>query len=356
MSQQNTGEVFTIMQAADWLSDNYTEQKMLFGQFWFQGELCILFADTNVGKSILAVQIANSLASGTQVNTFFKNEVPPANVLYIDFEHSTRQFEARYVSAEGKFIFSPSFYRAQFNIEHIPDSTGDSEYLKKEIDSAIARSGAKVLIIDNLTFIQNETGRAKEAVQLMKHLKFLKEKYGLSILALAHTPKRAAARPITQNDLQGSKMLINFCDSAFAIARSKLNPDWRYVKQIKQRSTYEEYGEDNVCVFNIIKAGANLQFEFVCFDAEFNHLRFKVAPTWNEVMKTCIELSNRGYSQRRIALRVGVAASTVNKLLKNAGNPDFDYSCVTIDGVVNDEDDEDDEEYEDDGNNANDKC
>ena len=29
--------------------------KMLFSEFWHEEELCILFADTNLGKSILAV-------------------------------------------------------------------------------------------------------------------------------------------------------------------------------------------------------------------------------------------------------------------------------------------------------------
>ncbi|KUK77210.1 MAG: Uncharacterized protein XD92_0883, partial [Proteiniphilum acetatigenes] len=29
--------------------------RMLFSEFWFEQELCILFADTNVGKTILAV-------------------------------------------------------------------------------------------------------------------------------------------------------------------------------------------------------------------------------------------------------------------------------------------------------------
>src|SRR3954470_5244187 len=39
--------------------------RKLFGKLWFEGEICILFADTNVGKSILAVQIADSISRGT---------------------------------------------------------------------------------------------------------------------------------------------------------------------------------------------------------------------------------------------------------------------------------------------------
>src|ERR1700760_4207752 len=52
-------DAFIIKPAAEWLQEgNYQEGgDMLFGEFWHEGELCILFADTNVGKSILAVQI-----------------------------------------------------------------------------------------------------------------------------------------------------------------------------------------------------------------------------------------------------------------------------------------------------------
>lgn len=53
----------------------------------------------------------------------------------------------------------------------------------------------------------------------MKQLKTLKNKYDLSLLILAHTPKRDLSKQLTRNDLQGSKMLINFCDSCFAIAK-----------------------------------------------------------------------------------------------------------------------------------------
>ena len=40
--------------------------------FWYEGELSCLFADSNVGKSILAVQIADRIARTD-------------NVLYLDF-------------------------------------------------------------------------------------------------------------------------------------------------------------------------------------------------------------------------------------------------------------------------------
>jgi hypothetical protein len=59
----------------------------------------------------------------------------------------------------------------------------------------------------------------------------LKNKHNLSILILAHTPKRNFTNPLSNNDLQGSKMLANFIDSSIAIGKSYLNEDLRYIKQ-----------------------------------------------------------------------------------------------------------------------------
>src|SRR5258708_4366104 len=59
--------------------------KMLFGELWHQGELCMLFADSNIGKSVLAVQIGESIARGRSIAPF-PSQAPPARVLYIDFE------------------------------------------------------------------------------------------------------------------------------------------------------------------------------------------------------------------------------------------------------------------------------
>ncbi len=57
----------------------------LLGSLWFEGEMSILFASTNVGKSILAVQIAEALASGRPVPGFGM-EAEAGPVLYVDCE------------------------------------------------------------------------------------------------------------------------------------------------------------------------------------------------------------------------------------------------------------------------------
>jgi RecA-family ATPase len=61
--------------------------KRMFGDIWLTGELHLLFADTGVGKSILAVTIGDALSKGKKV-MFLENECEPLTVLYYDFERA----------------------------------------------------------------------------------------------------------------------------------------------------------------------------------------------------------------------------------------------------------------------------
>ena len=143
-----------------------------------------------------------------------------------------------------------------------------SGFLGLTLALRLAETGAKVLIVDNITYLKNATETAKDALPLMKELIRLKKKFDLSILALAHTPKRDLSRPLTVNDLQGSKMLSNFADSIFAIGESAKDKNLRYLKQIKARNTEEIYHAENVATCQIIKPNNFLMFEFLTFGNE----------------------------------------------------------------------------------------
>jgi len=291
---------------------------MLFGEFWFEGELCILFADTNLGKSILAVQIGNSISKGEQIRGF-KLETPKQPILYFDFELSDKQFENRYsIKFEQHYNFDNNFIRVEINPDAvIPEAQTFEDYLNHSLERSITETGAKVLIIDNLTYLKNETEKAKDALPLMKHLKALKNKYGLSILALAHTPKRDLSKPITRNDLQGSKMLINFCDSSFSIGESHSDKNLRYLKQIKQRNTEQIYDAENVCVCQIDKPLNFLLFEFVNFGKEWEHLKQHTEKDKENLNEKVSELKQQGRSLREIGTELGISHMKVSRILKD---------------------------------------
>jgi archaellum biogenesis ATPase FlaH len=309
--------MFQIYSANHWMDKekNTPAPKMLFGEFWYEGELCILFADTNAGKSVLAVQIGDALARRERISTFDIG-VEQTNVVYLDFELSGKQFQSRYINeAEVPYQFGKGFYRAGFdpNADMPFDFKTYDEYMNSAIEYAVKATGADVLIIDNITSLRNGTERAADALPLMKHLKALKTKLQISILVLAHTPKRNPAKPITRNDLQGSKMLINFADSAFAIGESHAEKGLRYLKQIKQRSTSEIYGADNVCLCRITRPVNFLQFQFLGQAAERDHLLRRDRELSEAQV---LQLAGQQLSTRRIAAKLNMASATVNRIIR----------------------------------------
>ena len=315
---ENKG-LLTVMPANKWMAQARTRPipKMLFGQLWYEGELCILFADTNLGKSILAVQIGNSISKGESINGF-NLEAGKRQVLYFDFELSDKQFEQRYSdNFTNHYPFDSDFVRVEINPDaELPISMDFETCLNQSLERTVAETGAKILIIDNLTYLRSGTETAKDALPLMKHLKSLKRKYGLSILVLAHTPKRDLSKPITRNDLQGSKMLINFCDSSFAIGESFGDKHLRYIKQIKQRNCELIYDADNVAVCEISKPSNFLQFEFINYGTEKEHLRPLNDKDREQRKQDAAELREQGKSNREIARQLGVSEGAIRKWFK----------------------------------------
>lgn len=289
--------------------------KRLFGNFWLEGELAILFADTNMGKSILAVQLADSITRQQNINGF-ELETKAQPVLYVDFELSSKQFQSRYTDARGSYKFHDSFYRAEVDLQaQKPAKYADfAEYMGYTLHRAIKNTGAQIIIIDNITCM-GSTETSGKALAMMRQLKLLKTRHELSILVLAHTPKRRPGMPITRNDLGGSKLLINFADSAFAMAESGIDRNLRYLKQVKQRAAAETYGADKVCLFKLERKGAFISFDLIDTVPEHTHLR---SPERVERERQILEvksLKSQGYTQRDIAMRLRISLGLANKLV-----------------------------------------
>jgi RecA-family ATPase len=267
--------VFIVKTANKWIQESKTQPipRMLFGELWFENEWCILFSDAGVGKSILAVQIAEAISSGNK-HELFPVEVEPQPVLYFDYELSAKQFEKRY-SKDYKehFVFNDNFYRVSINKE--TDNIIDfQERVYTAIEAAILKYNAKVVIIDNITYLSMiSTDSAKDSLPLIAQLLRLKNKFGISLLTLHHTPKRDKTQPITENNLAGSKMFSNFCDAVMTIGVSAKDDQTKYIKQIKIRSGAHLYGGENVIVANIERVHNYLQFSFNGFGSEREYLK-----------------------------------------------------------------------------------
>ena len=275
----------------------------LWLSFWYEGEVCCLFSDSNLGKSIYAVQIATSIAQYRVV-------------LYFDFELSDKQFQLRYSDESGNlYQFPETLYRVEINRDSV-DCDNFEEGIISSIESAAIQTGSKVLIIDNLTYLCIASEKGDAAGSLMMRLMNLKRKYDLSILVLAHTPKRPLTNPITQNDLAGSKKLYNFFDSVFAIGKSAKDNNLRYIKQLKVRYGNYTYDSDNVIVCSIEKTGSFLHFEQMGFATEREHLKELSEKDSLQEIETIKAMVSEGKPYRVIATELGVSLGKVQRALK----------------------------------------
>lgn len=279
------------------------DPKPLWLSLWYEGEVCCLFADSNLGKSIYAVEIASEIAK-TQ------------RVIYFDFELSDKQFQLRYSDEQGKlFCFSDNLLRSEIDPDLIEEGKFEDEVIA-DIEGASIQYDCKVLIVDNITYLNSVTEKADAASMLMMRLMQLKKKHGLSILVLAYTPKRPLTSPITQNDLAGSKKLFNFFDSVFAIGRSAKDENLRYIKQVKVRAGAFEYGAENVIVSEIVKEGSWLHFRNIGYATEREHLKEQTDRDISSFDERVKELREDGKSIREIADMLAVSKSKIGNIIK----------------------------------------
>ena len=257
--------------------------RMLFSEFIYEKDLTILYSPAGVGKTILAYQIADSIARGTQI-AGFKNESQPQPTIYFDFELSEKQVENRYSqNFEDTWVnhynFSDNFHRYFFNNEFEGNLSIDS--LFNGLITEILNKKAKIVFIDNITWINNQgLETSKDAGLVMKKLISLKREYNLTLIVLAHTPKKLRFTKMEINNLQGSAMIGNFTDASFSINWSKLNTNYRYLKTQKCRYAEDKYHSKNVITLEVKYIEPNfLGYEMIQPDMENviedNHLTSK---------------------------------------------------------------------------------
>ena len=317
---ESTG-VLSIRPANEWVEEARLRPDPVT---WFHGmivdgEVTVLFASSNVGKSILAVQIAEEIAAEHKV-------------LYIDLELSDKQFQMRYTDGDRVHVFPDNFLRAQIRPEMLDSDMEDS--IICSIDESI-RGGVRVAILDNLSFVTGGSEKAEAASRIMKKLLMLKGLYHIALIVIAHTPKRYGDTPLGLNDLAGSAVYMNLIDAAIAIGRSATDRELRYIKQVKVRTDQFLHDDENVMVCEVRKVDAMLRFEMLRCEPERMHLR--PPRDMDERMKEVVRLTSEGKSVRAIEQELGLSHGTAQRMRQRAVETLEKQAAVpTVPGVPHD--------------------
>ena len=311
--------ILTDKTANEWLKigSKIPNPKPLFGSMWHQGEVGILFSNTGKGKSILAVQLADAISKGTPI---LGENTDKYKVLYFDFELSTKAFQKRYSKSNSElYTFSSDFIRIEIDRSKNLESKSLSfeQLIINSITIQALKNNTNVLIIDNITYLAASNEKSHEALELMKIILKLSREYGISILLIAHTPKRDIYSPIQLEDLAGSKALSNFVDICFCIGESIKGDNIRYIKQLKNRNYPIEYGQENVINCEIVKENSFLKFNMIGFGTEKEHLQ---AVKEDKRPYEAFELKNSGKTNVQIAKLMDVNEKTIRRWLKKLEN------------------------------------
>lgn len=297
-----------IQSANKWIEDAKAtpDPEHFYHGMFVEGEITFVFSAPNSGKSLFLMQVAESIARKGH------------KAVVIDCEQSSKQFQRRYTSDDNgsTHYFPDNLFRAEVDSELL--DTVDQDQAILESVAQAAKEGFKVVVIDNISFICVDTEKSQTSIEFMRKLIKLKKKHGLTILVVAHTPKRDPSRPLSQNDLSGSSKLMALIDAAIAIGTSAQDQDLRYAKTVKFRSGAYPCPADHVAVYRLQKVDNYTQFVFQAYGNEREHLREKNAVTDMEDMQEFVNLKAQGMSLKEIAEETGFSKTTIHRKLKKA--------------------------------------
>lgn len=283
----------------------------LWHGLWYQGEMACLFGEPNVGKTILAMQIANVL-SKRGLKTF-----------YYDFENAAHQFKARYKtdksdpnSSDGNYIvkpLNPNYSNAKL------DSRSVLEYIKKDFTT----ERAPVIIIDDITHLIG-SGDQADIRYVLNTLRSWTQHFLVSILVLAHSKRRKPSSLTTIDTLAGSFEYSYAFDSIFSLTRANQynaehNNITHYIKHHKNRMGPVIYHDLNVITVKFGRDENNgfLQFnDFYTGGNERQLLRDYGYSTSEQINKAILQYKKLSFSTREIANIVGCSQSHVSRTIR----------------------------------------
>ena len=275
----------------------------LYPRIVVEHETTILFGDTGLGKSTLAMQMALEIAQSGR------------RVLYVNFELSQQQLAKKYPQKE----IPDGLLIANIDYSLMHDVT-DQSCILGEIEKMALTHEATIIVIDNLTNLCINSKEGGDAGNVMLRLISLRMTHNWTMLILAHVPKRKSTDPLSLNDLAGSKILSNMTDNVIGLNRSKVGKEKRYIIQLKYRSFPIELDYKNVQELTLTMSDGYLHFEFGGYDEERVHLprsRDEKAELEADIVRELKAFN--GLSYRDIAEKLGTSASNVSRIAKEHG-------------------------------------
>ncbi|MCQ2198430.1 MAG: AAA family ATPase [Paludibacteraceae bacterium] len=261
-------EFLTMNEAMDQVDDAYS--KPLLGPLMHQGDVVGLVAESNVGKTIFAMQLAEFWTSGKFAIEGLRNEAGAQKVCFMSAEMSDTQMKRRYSSEKG------GVYRFSDSLIYVDKNMENEEKMKAMVKMVVKKARPDIIIIDSLCQVaDSDMTKMTQVKPLIKYFKEIAKENSVTFLIILHTKKRSAVDrkkdKMDKYSLYGSSAITNMFDSLWALDQGLREPV-KILTQVKSRDGDLVFNNDNAMIMSIVK------------DEPDNFLRFElesVAPIGN---------------------------------------------------------------------------
>lgn len=270
-------------------SNRHKPARMLFDEYWSEGELALCIGESGVGKTIFSLQLGDAIARGRPIGGFRMTALRQ-KTLYVDLKHSDMQIRAWYATAGGR-KFSENLY-----IESPPVPEDLTTWLRSTIEA----NGYRVVIVDDIFALSRTYAGTRETLTVMRELRRLTRELSISMLVLAGS-RKPPRQIVSEADLMSTRVLCDAADSIFALGHHPYKPGHRYLIQTRSAMRPVYWTEHNapVCIL-AHRVDGMLAFRF---DKRFEA---KIDPELRDLICNVKSQHDAGATYREIADCLGI--------------------------------------------------
>ena len=204
----------------------------------YEKDILGIAGSTNVGKSVFSLQLSTCIAMGVPFMTF--NIPRPRKVMHVQFELKDEGF-ARLIKVTSQTLLEQCPVEAhRFEENCVFLSSGQRDLFTDKYDAIEANlrhTDVDVLVIDNLnTSVGVDVSKNEMAMEVLRKLINLKQKYNLAIIMVSHHKKIDVPAPIDISQMLGGSAYTNSLDFICQLANTRRADGIKVMKITKVRA------------------------------------------------------------------------------------------------------------------------
>ena len=228
-------EVVTLNQIG---KQDVDELVPLLGDYYYAGDIVLLFSITNKGKTLTGIQNAIELAQGVKTKIIPTETTPPKqDVIYYNFEMRMAQIKKRYFSNDPNATYPENLriINSGYSIKNVDDLLNDTAARAETL------TNDTVIFYDTIkdvcpAFFSNEASRVINSLRNIIENVRRKKGIRLTFVLIGQTVKKNIWKSIELEDLSGTFNQQGLADSVFALGPTRFGKNVRMLKMLKGRN------------------------------------------------------------------------------------------------------------------------